>query len=127
MPPVSALRRHIQPGTTSGTACGGISYDTPAFAAHSIATLWRREGSRRCDRVSKLLGLAGSGGSNSWRSRAWKAETQSQSWAAEPMDNDDKLLRLIRTVSTRCATPDSTPVCREAFSLPSDGAFLPPG
>jgi len=61
-----------------GAVCGGISHDTPAFAAHSIATWWKREGSRRWGRVPKLLVLADSGGSNSCTSWAWKIEIQAQ-------------------------------------------------
>ena len=61
-----------------GTVCVGISHDTPAFAAHSIATWWKREGSRRHGNAPKLLVLADSGGSNGCRSRAWKTEVQTQ-------------------------------------------------
>jgi len=61
-----------------GTVCVGVSHDTPAFAAHSIATWWKREGSRRYGRAPKLLLLADSGGSNSCTSWAWKIELQSQ-------------------------------------------------
>jgi hypothetical protein len=61
-----------------GTVCVGMSHDTSAFAAHSIATWWKREGSRRHDRAPKLLILADSGGSNSCRSWAWKTEIQTQ-------------------------------------------------
>ncbi len=53
------------PQNNRGTICVGISHDTPAFAAHSIATWWKREGSPRYGRVPKLLVLADSGGSNS--------------------------------------------------------------
>jgi len=59
----------------------GISYgiyDTPAFAAHSIATWWKREGSRRHDQAPRMLVLADSGGSNGCRSWAWKTELQAQ-------------------------------------------------
>ena len=66
------------PPNNRGTVCVGISHDTAAFAAHSIATWWKREGSRRHDRVPKLLVLADSGGSNSCRSWAWKTEIQAQ-------------------------------------------------
>lgn len=52
------------PPNNRGTVCVGISHDTPAFAAHSIATWWKREGSRRHSRAPKLLVLADSGGSN---------------------------------------------------------------
>jgi len=61
-----------------GTVCVGISHDTPAFAAHSIATWWKREGSRRHGNAPKLLVLADSGGSNDCRSWAWKTEIQAQ-------------------------------------------------
>src|SRR5271169_254213 len=44
-----------------GTVCVGISHDTPAFAAHSIATWWKREGARRWGRVPRLLILADAG------------------------------------------------------------------
>jgi len=66
------------PPHNRGTVCVGISHDTPAFAAHSIATWWKREGVRHWGRVPKLLVLADSGGSNSCRSWAWKTEIQAQ-------------------------------------------------
>jgi hypothetical protein len=37
-----------------GTVCVGVSPDTPAFAAHSIATWWKCEGTRRYGRAPKL-------------------------------------------------------------------------
>lgn len=66
------------PPHNRGAVCVGVSHDTPAFAAHSIATWWKGEGSRRWGRVPKLLVLADSGGSNSCSSWAWKTEIQSQ-------------------------------------------------
>jgi hypothetical protein len=66
------------PPHNRGAVCVGVSHDTPAFAAHSIATWWRGEGSRRWGRVPKLLVLADSGGSNSCTSWAWKTEIQAQ-------------------------------------------------
>jgi hypothetical protein len=56
----------------------GLSHDTSAFAAHSIADWWRRVGLRRYHRARQLLILADTGGSNGCRSRAWKTELQSQ-------------------------------------------------
>jgi hypothetical protein len=44
-----------EPPHNRGTVCVGISHDTPAFAAHSIATWWKREGTRRYGRAPKLL------------------------------------------------------------------------
>ena len=66
------------PSNNCGTVCVGISHDTPAFAAHSIATWWKREGSRRHGRADKLLVLADSGGSNGCSAGAWKTEIQAQ-------------------------------------------------
>ena len=66
------------PPRNRGTVCVGISHDTPAFAAHSIATWWKREGARCYGRTPKLLVLADSGGSNSCTSWAWKIELQTQ-------------------------------------------------
>ena len=123
------------PPHNHGTVCVGISHDTPAFAAHSVATWWKREGSRRYGRTPKLLVLADSGGSNSCTSWAWKTEIQTQvcntfgiavtiahyptgaskwnpiehrlfseiskNWAAEPLDSYEKMLKFIRTTSTK--------------------------
>jgi Rhodopirellula transposase DDE domain len=66
------------PPNNRGTVCVGVSHDTPAFAAHSIATWWKREGSRRHSRAPKLLVLADSGGRNGCSSWAWKTELQVQ-------------------------------------------------
>jgi hypothetical protein len=65
------------PPHNRGTVCVGISRDS-AFAAHSIATWWKREGSRRDGRMPKLLVQADSGGSNRCTSWAWKIEIQTQ-------------------------------------------------
>ena len=61
-----------------GSAAIGVSHDTPAFAAHSIAHWWGQEGIGRYPRSRKLLILGDAGGSNSARPRAWKTELQSQ-------------------------------------------------
>lgn len=66
------------PSNNRGTVCVGVSHDTPAFAAHSIATWWKRQGLRRFGGARKLLLLADSGGSNSCRSWAWKTEIQTR-------------------------------------------------
>lgn len=61
-----------------GSVFVGVSHDTPAFAAHSIAGWWKREGSVRYRRACQLLILADTGGSNGCRCRAWKTELQAQ-------------------------------------------------
>jgi DDE family transposase len=61
-----------------GTVCPGISHNTPAFAVHSIATWWKREGSCRSGRAPRLQVRADSGGSNSCASWAWKTEIQTR-------------------------------------------------
>ena len=72
------LLRHLRRATQPRRRLRRHSHDTPAFAAHSIATWWKREGSRRWGCVPKLLLLADSGGSNSCHSWAWKTEIQAQ-------------------------------------------------
>jgi hypothetical protein len=61
-----------------GALIVGVSHDTPAFAAHSIAHWWSSEGSCRYRRATGLLILADTGGSNGYRTHAWKTELQSQ-------------------------------------------------
>jgi hypothetical protein len=61
-----------------GSVFVGVSHDTPAFAAHSISGWWQREGVARYPRSRRLLILADTGGSNSYRCYAWKTELQAQ-------------------------------------------------
>ena len=61
-----------------GALVVGISHDTPAFAAHSIAHWWQCEGAQRYPRSRELLILADTGGSNGCRCHAWKTELQYQ-------------------------------------------------
>jgi hypothetical protein len=52
----------------------GDDHDTPAFAVASIGAWWERMGRSRCSDATKLLITADAGGSNSYRSRAFKTE-----------------------------------------------------
>jgi len=61
-----------------GSVFVGVSHDTAAFAAHSIAGWWKRDGAARYLRGRQLLILADTGGSNSCRTGAWKTELQTQ-------------------------------------------------
>ena len=61
-----------------GSVFVGVSHDTAAFAAHSIAGWWKRDGADRYRRGRQLLILADTGGSNSCRTGAWKTELQTQ-------------------------------------------------
>ena len=54
----------------------GVSNNTPAFAAHSIARWWQDDGHRIYPNASSVLILADSGGSNGCRARAWKLSLQ---------------------------------------------------
>jgi hypothetical protein len=54
----------------------GTTYDTPEFAADSLARWWRYDGQRRYCKATQLLILADGGGSNSPRARAWKLNLQ---------------------------------------------------
>lgn len=66
------------PVDNRGAVIVGVSHNTAAFAAHAIAHWWSREGCHRYTGSGKLLILADTGGSNGCRTRAWKAELQSQ-------------------------------------------------
>ena len=66
------------PVLNRGMVSVGISHDTSAFAAHSIATWWKREGSEHYAGASRLLILADAGGSNSYNRWAWKTQVQTQ-------------------------------------------------
>ena len=56
----------------TGTFYVSLSYDTPQFAADCIARWWTSEGRRRYPDATELHVLADGGGSNGYRSRAWK-------------------------------------------------------
>jgi Rhodopirellula transposase DDE domain len=54
------------PVVNRGMVSVGFSHDTSAFAAHSIACCWKREGSVHYRNASRLLIQADAGGSNSY-------------------------------------------------------------
>jgi hypothetical protein len=54
----------------------GTTHDTPAFAVDNLAKWWTYHGRRRYPEATELLILAGSGGSNGARNRAWKHALQ---------------------------------------------------
>jgi hypothetical protein len=56
----------------------GDCFDTPRFAVETISQWWRCEGCQRYPQAKRLLILADAGGSNSCRSRVWKAQLQEQ-------------------------------------------------
>lgn len=66
------------PSANRGSIIVGLSHDTPAFAVHSIARWWQREGLLRYAGSRQLLILADTGGSNSCRCLAWKTQLQAQ-------------------------------------------------
>jgi hypothetical protein len=59
-----------------GFVCVGDCFDTPRFAVEAIGDWWFFEGLKRCRDAHRLLILADAGGSNSYRSRVWKAQLQ---------------------------------------------------
>jgi Rhodopirellula transposase DDE domain len=63
-------------GDNSAWVSVGVDHDTPVFAVNSIAAWWRKMGRERYPEAKELLVTADSGGSNSARSRVWKAELQ---------------------------------------------------
>lgn len=56
-----------------GYVCVGDCFDIPQFAVDAIGDCWCDEGCRRYRQAHRLLILADAGGSNSCRSRVWKA------------------------------------------------------
>ena len=61
-------------GGNEGWVNVGDDHDTPAFAVASIARWWQRMGQARYPNATRLLITADAGGSNSYRSRMFKAE-----------------------------------------------------
>jgi hypothetical protein len=58
----------------AGWVSVGTDHDTAAFAAESVRRWWRAMGSAVYPGARRLLITADAGGSNSYRTRAWKAE-----------------------------------------------------
>ena len=54
----------------------GCDHDTPAFAAASLRRWWDEMGTSRYREARELFITADAGGSNGYRSRAWKRELQ---------------------------------------------------
>ena len=65
-------------GVNRGYVCVGNCFDTPRFAVEAIADWWIEVGRPHYQRARRLLILADAGGSNSCRSRVWKAQLQEQ-------------------------------------------------
>ena len=61
-------------GGNEGWVNVGDDHDTPAFAVASIARWWERMGRARYPDATRLMITADAGGSNSYRSRMFKAE-----------------------------------------------------
>jgi Rhodopirellula transposase DDE domain len=56
----------------------GDCFDTPRFAVEAISDWWWQEGRHDFPEADRLLVLADAGGSNSCRSRVWKAQLPDQ-------------------------------------------------
>jgi len=63
-------------GRNEGWVNVGCDHDTPAFAVASIRRWWSAVGARAYPDAEELLITADAGGSNGYRSRAWKHELQ---------------------------------------------------
>jgi hypothetical protein len=60
----------------TGWVSVGVDHDTPDFAVQSIRTWWTQMGRREYPDASELLITADAGGSNGYRTRAWKIALQ---------------------------------------------------
>jgi hypothetical protein len=56
----------------------GDCFDTPRFTVESVEEWWYSQGQKLFPHAKRLLILADAGGSNSCRSRVWKAQLQEQ-------------------------------------------------
>jgi len=63
-------------GANNAWVSVGIDHDTPVFAVNSVRTWWKKMGVLSYSEATELLVMADAGGSNSYRSRVWKAELQ---------------------------------------------------
>ena len=61
-----------------GHVAVGVSNDTSEFAVKALAHWWEHDGSRVHAQADKVLILADCGGTNGYRSRAWKLHLQEQ-------------------------------------------------
>ena len=62
--------------SNEGWVSVGISHDTAEFAVATITKWWKKMGSKRYPAATELFITSDSGGSNSNRSKLWKAELQ---------------------------------------------------
>lgn len=60
--------------TNTGWVRVGIDHDTAAFAVATIASWWQAVGQGTYPKATRLLVTADGGGSNGYRTRAWKTE-----------------------------------------------------
>ena len=60
-------------GANAGFVNVGTDHDTAAFAVESLRRWWRAEGRGRYPAARRLLVTCDAGGSNGYRTRAWKA------------------------------------------------------
>ncbi|MDJ0465478.1 ISAzo13 family transposase [Streptomyces sp. H27-C3] len=60
--------------TNTGWVSVGTDHDTAAFAVESIRRWWKARGTQDYPQARRLLITADAGGSNGYRTRAWKAE-----------------------------------------------------
>ena len=82
-------------GANEGWVNVGDDHDTPAFAVASLARWWENMGRERYPNATRLMITADAGGSNSYRSRAFKLELS-------------KLAATIGLVITVCHMPPGT-------------------
>lgn len=60
----------------NGWVSVGLDHDTPEFAVETVRRWWKRLGQKAHPGATELLITADAGGSNSYRSRAWKVFLQ---------------------------------------------------
>src|SRR5215467_14290031 len=84
----------------------GTDHDTAAFAVESIRRWWKAMGRAAYPHARRLLITADAGGSNSYRTRAWKAEHRlfshiTMNWRGRPLTSHEVIVNTIAATTTR--------------------------
>src|SRR5207245_491566 len=130
----AATRTHDFPGDSAGKAIPygvydmtadagwvnvGTDHDTAAFAVESIRRWWNAAGSSEYPAARRLLITADAGGSNGYRTRAWKAGL-----AALGAESGLQIPRCpsaatpsTATGTTRATAPPGPPLCRRPATI----------
>jgi hypothetical protein len=78
----------------------GTDHDTAAFAVESVRRWWKAAGQEEYPQARRLLITADAGGSNGYRTRAWKAHI-TMNWRGRPLSSHEVVVNTIAATGTR--------------------------